>query len=99
MKQTKVQKSARGEECTLHIAGVCNYNVETTVLAHVGFCDGSGKRIRVGERNAVYACSSCHDAIDGRVIQAGWSNWIEKEYWYIARALVRTTERRDILGV
>ena len=98
MKQTKVQKSARGEECTLRIAGVCNHNTETTVLCHVGFKDGSGKRIRPGERNAVYGCSACHDVIDGRSFAAYCIP--EDDLWeYIARALVRTAERRDELGV
>ena len=90
MKQTKVQKSARNETCTLEIAGICNYDPATTVLAHIGFKDGSGKRIRVGERNAVYACSACHDAI------GSWKDCYGME---IARALVRTAERRDELGV
>jgi hypothetical protein len=103
MKQTKVQKSARGEECTLRIAGICTYDVETTVLCHVGFNYGTGKRIRVGERNAVYACSACHDAIDGRHLVEGiyelGGDWRHVKWWYIARALVRTAERRDELGI
>jgi cytochrome c553 len=91
VKQTKVQKSARGEECTLRIAsGVCNYDVETTVLAHISFQYGSDKRNRPNERNAVYACSACHDAI---------GSWNDAYGWEIGRALVRTTERRDELGV
>jgi len=89
---TKIQKSARNQECTLNIAGVCNYDTDTTVLCHIGFGDnntiGSGKRIRPGERNAVYGCSACHDFI-------GSGN----DYYYIARALVRTAEARDELGI
>ena len=95
MTQTKIQKSARGEECTLQIAGVCNHNPETTVLCHVGFNYGSGKRIRPGERNAVYGGSACHDVRDGRMLKGGVHNLM----WYIARALVRTAERRDELGI
>src|ERR1044071_1773308 len=31
----KLRDSARGEECTLNVYGVCNNNPETTVLAHL----------------------------------------------------------------
>ena len=62
MKLTAMQKSAQGQDCTLRIPGVCNWNPETTVLAHLG--SGTGKRR--DDNNAVYACSSCHDAIDYR---------------------------------
>jgi cytochrome c553 len=62
MKTTKIQRSAQGEECTLRIWPVCNYNQDTTILAHVG----SGTAKRKDDLNAAYACSSCHDAIDYR---------------------------------
>ena len=29
-----IRKAARGEECTLNIAGVCSYDHETVVLCH-----------------------------------------------------------------
>ena len=32
----KIRNSARGQDCALRIPGVCNFNPETTVLAHVG---------------------------------------------------------------
>jgi len=101
MKQTKIQKSARNEECTLRIAGVCNYDVETTILAHISFGYGTDKRNRPNERNAVYACSACHDLIDKRagIEKVSAEFWAFELEWYIGRALVRTTERRDELGV
>jgi len=43
---------------------VCNFDNETTVLAHVGRRRGIGKKCH--DTFAVYACSACHDAIDGR---------------------------------
>lgn len=58
----KIRDSARMEDCTLRIPGVCNFNPETTVLAHTG--SGTGKRL--DDREAVYACAACHDAIDFR---------------------------------
>jgi hypothetical protein len=67
MKQTKLTKAARGRECQVRVPGVCNGNPETTVLAHFRM---SGTRCGVGlkpnDLQGAWACSSCHDAIDGR---------------------------------
>ena len=62
-KQNKITRSARGEDCTL-ILGNCSGS-ETVVLCHIGKNRGMG--IKCGDHFAVYACSSCHDIIDGRV--------------------------------
>ena len=62
MKQTKITKSARGEECTVRIEGVCNYNPETTTLAHL---NGGGVGTKVIDIHGCYACSSCHEWLDG----------------------------------
>lgn len=61
-KQTKITKSARGEECSLRL-GWCSSS-ETVVLAHIGRDRGMG--IKCSDHFAVYACSNCHDIIDGR---------------------------------
>lgn len=61
----KLRESAKWENCTLRLIGTCNHNAETTVLCHVGKSKGVG--IKCGDNMAIYACSSCHDAIDGRV--------------------------------
>ncbi len=60
----KIRNSARGQQCLVRIHGVCNGNSETVVLAHVG--RGSGMGQKCDDIHAAYACSSCHDAIDGR---------------------------------
>ena len=65
LRVTKIRKSARGEDCTLRLE-VCNGNPETTVLAHIGHNRGMG--IKCADYFAVYACSACHDVIDGRVL-------------------------------
>lgn len=65
---SKITNSARGQLCTVRIPQVCNGNPETTVLAHlsgVRFKHGMGKKCN--DLHAAYSCSSCHDAIDGRV--------------------------------
>ena len=61
----KLTKSARGEECTLRLHPFCNQNPETTVLAHVGRGAGMGRKNH--SISGVYACSACHDVIDGRI--------------------------------
>ncbi|WPJ21824.1 YbcO [Pseudoalteromonas phage vB_Pun_Y3] len=60
----KIRNSARGQECQVRIHDVCNGNSETVILAHVG--RGSGMGQKCDDIHATYACSSCHDAIDGR---------------------------------
>ena len=61
---SKISKSAWGEECMVRIPGVCNFTPETTVLAHLG---GGGMGRKKPDYHAAYTCSSCHDALDGRV--------------------------------
>ena len=61
----KIRNSARGEDCTLRIPGVCNGNPETTVWAHLPhWSKGMGKK--AVDISGCYACSSCHDFIDDR---------------------------------
>jgi hypothetical protein len=65
---SRITKSARGQNCTIRLPGICNFNPETTVFAHI-----SGVRFHKGMGNKVldalgaFSCSSCHDAIDGRI--------------------------------
>jgi hypothetical protein len=54
----------------VRIPGVCNWNPETTVLAHIG---GAGMGMKADDIHGAHCCSSCHDAIDGRV-QTDYSN-------------------------
>lgn len=61
----KIRNSARGQQCQVRMPVVCNRNPETVVLAHVG--KGSGMGQKCDDIHATYACSACHDVIDGRV--------------------------------
>lgn len=62
---SKLRDAARGQRCTVMIPEVCNGNPETTVLAHVRL-PGTGMGRKPPDWFAVFACSACHDAIDGR---------------------------------
>lgn len=63
LKSKKITGSAKGEDCTLRMPGVCNFNPDTTVFAHIG---GAGMGLKAHDIHGFYACSDCHDLIDNR---------------------------------
>ncbi len=66
-KMTPVRKSAHGEECTIRLPLVCNYDRDTTVLCHSNaLADGKGMGLKAPDHLAAYGCSACHDVVDGR---------------------------------
>lgn len=65
MKKIDYRKEARGRECQIRLAGVCNGNSETVVLAHYRMNSGIG--IKPNDTQGAWSCSSCHDAVDGRI--------------------------------
>lgn len=66
-KMTPIRKSARGEECTIGIPGVCNFDPDTTVLCHSNYlADGKGMGLKAPDTAAAYGCCACHDVLDGR---------------------------------
>ena len=95
LSKNNIRKSAKGQDCTVQIGGVCNYNPETTVYAHATVLPPTG--IVGGKQNDIvggyYACSACHDYMDSRAYHG-----IEREdkLFYEYRAVVRTW--RIILG-
>lgn len=95
MKSNAIRKAAEGETCTFQIAGVCNYNNETTVLCHLP-SETSGKGLKSTDLCAAFGCSSCHDAIDDR---AHSDEYQDHKYFYNLRALVRTTTRLWEMGI
>lgn len=64
VKSNKLRKSARGQDCTLSIPDVCNYNPETVVLCHFPSEIAASKST---DMSSGFGCSACHDVIDGRV--------------------------------
>ena len=98
----KIRDSARGEACSMQIAGICNFNPESTVFAHLpDESNGMGKKS--DDISGCFSCDSCHSAVDGRK-QANWGvdAWCEfqnhKEF-YMRRAMVRTWRRLIEMGV
>ena len=61
---SKLRKSARMQECQIRLPTICNFNPEKTILAHLG---GAGMGRKHNDLFASFACSDCHDAIDGKI--------------------------------
>lgn len=62
-----LRKLAQGRDCQVRLQGVCNFNPETTVLAHYRMAGMCGIGMKPNDFCcAAWACSDCHDAIDGR---------------------------------
>ena len=83
-KKSKIRTSAKGEECQVRIEGYCNFNPETTILAHLG---GAGMALKSNDIHAAYCCSACHDVIDKRI----HTNWADNQIivWFYD-GMVRT---------
>jgi hypothetical protein len=61
--------SAKGQDCTLRLPGVCNHDPSTTVFAHYPGSKKTGPKgtsAKGHDLHGGYACSACHDYIDGR---------------------------------
>ena len=98
MAQTKITKSARGEDCAMRLPFVCNFNTETTVLAHFNTIE-KGMGIKSKDIHAAYLCSDCHDVIDGRrkhdfteaeLYQAKFDSMVETQLKLINKGLIKT---------
>jgi len=82
---SKLRKSAKGRECTVRLP-CCNHNPETVVLAHLS---GGGMGLKRPDIHGAYACSACHDALDGRVGGIWDRDWLRMCHM---EAVLRTQE-------
>lgn len=69
---SKLRKMAKGRDCTVRL-GRCNGNSATVVGAHIRRANIAGMGQKPCDLAMVYACSDCHDVIDGRVMLPGLS--------------------------
>ena len=75
-KMTPIRKAARGQDCTLRIPGVCNFDPDTTVLCHSNnLADGKGMGLKAPDTEACFGCSACHDVLDGRRPRPEWMSY------------------------
>jgi hypothetical protein len=91
----QVMDAARGEVCTLNIPGICNYDADTTVCAHLSYSEGGGARL-TGPLSVAFACSDCHDAVDRRTDVDLDSR--DRDF-YLRRGQTRTINRLIAKGV
>ena len=68
-----LRKEAKGRGCMVRLPGICNFNSETVVLAHIRVVGVSGMGMKSPDLLGAWACSACHDEIDGRTHQSGLS--------------------------
>lgn len=61
-----LRELAKGQQCMVRLVGICNWNQETTVLAHLRRANVAGVGQKPPDTCAVWACSACHDEIDRR---------------------------------
>ena len=96
MKSKKIRDSARGEQCTMQVFGICNNNPDTTVYAHINFT-GATMGGKSPDYMGCYACSDCHDFMDGRANY----NHPEREHldFYKGRALALTVGKLIEKGI
>jgi hypothetical protein len=67
---SKLRDAARGQQCMVRVPGICNFNPETTVLAHYRISGTCGIGMKPIDLIGSWACSDCHNAIDGRTTTA-----------------------------
>lgn len=89
MSQDKWTKLARGMDCMVRLPNVCNHNPETTVAAHYRLSGLCGMGIKPPSLLTAWACSACHDEIDGRTHTLG-SGAIVLTRLYHAEGVLRT---------
>lgn len=66
-RMTPIRRAARGQDCTLRLPGVCNFDPDTTVLCHSNYlADGKGMGLKAPDTAAAFGCAACHDVLDGR---------------------------------
>lgn len=63
---SNLRKLARGRDCQVRLEGICNFDPETTVLAHYRLGGTCGMGLKPHDLLGAWACSSCHDEIDRR---------------------------------
>ena len=63
---TDFRKLARGQDCQIRLPYICNWDNDTTVLAHYRLSGLNGVGMKPPDLVGSWACSSCHDACDRR---------------------------------
>ena len=57
----------------VRLPGICNFNSETVVLAHIRLAGVSGIGMKSPDLLGAWCCSNCHAEIDGQTHKSGLS--------------------------
>ena len=89
-----IRESARCQQCTLRIPGVCNHNPETTVFAHLN-TKYKGMGNKSPDIFGVYACSACHAMLDSSRVKISdqFNALIETQMRLFDKNLLTTTRK------
>jgi len=68
-----LRKEAKGRGCMVRLPGICNFNNETVVLAHIRLLGVSGMGMKSPDLLGAWCCSNCHAEIDGQTHKSGLS--------------------------
>ena len=82
-KQDKYTRSARGQQCQVRIPGICNFDTDTTVFAHL---NGAGWAMKHSSIHGAYCCSDCHLWLDG--VAPGYTR--DEQKLYHLEGVIRT---------
>lgn len=61
-----LRRLAAGQPCHLRLPGICSFNSEQTVLAHIRRGNTACIGMKPADINGAPLCSACHDAYDER---------------------------------
>lgn len=86
---------AKGQSCQIRLAAICNFRTDTTVPAHYSLADVSGRGIKSPSTCIAWACSACHDAVDGRVLTGISHDMVRLAH---AEGIIRTLAILDSMG-
>lgn len=84
IRSKKLKQSAKDQDCTFNIVGVCSENTEETVLCHLNILGDKGFGTKSSDLSAAFGCANCHRHIDEYRLSH------EDYLWYTRRAIVRT---------
>ena len=93
---TDLRKEARGRDCQVRLEGTCNFDPDTTVLAHYRLAGTCGMGIKPHDLLGAWACSSCHDEIDRRTRRVDAETASLAHLEGVLRTLVELIKERKI---
>lgn len=94
IRSKKIRQSAKGENCTLRIPGICNGNPKTVVFCHAP-SRYKGTATKSDDFWGAYGCSHCHKEIDNAYTDEAIYYWMpaiyETQKRLFEKGLIETT--------